>query len=77
MIDEGIPAATKLLVKPPAATVELLLTDTCDRCGPDVAANTAIRLRSGGELRFCNHCYDGSEASLAPLVAAVVRRAVK
>lgn len=56
---------------------ELLPTDTCDKCGPAVTANTAVLLTNGGELRFCNHCYDQRAASMAPLVAATSRNQVK
>lgn len=61
----------------PAEPVVLLPGDTCDKCGPHIPANTAIRLISGGELRFCNHCYDAREPSLAPLVTAFTRNEVR
>lgn len=38
-------------------SIELLPTDTCDKCGPHVTANVAIRLNSGGALTFCMHDY--------------------
>lgn len=47
--------------------VKLEPGDTCDRCGPFVAALVAVQL-STGKLTFCRHCYDGFEAALAPLV---------
>lgn len=60
-----------------AATVELSPGDTCDKHGPGVPANTAVRLRSGDILTFCNHCYAVYQFDLVELIVAIARNEVK
>lgn len=70
-----IPATPTLLVAP--VEVELLPTDTCDRCGPAVTANTAVRLITGGMLTFCNNHYNRYAVGLVPLIVGIRRNEVK
>lgn len=62
---------------PEAEPAVLLPTDTCDRCGPAVTANTAVRLAGGGLLTLCNHDYDTLSPALAALEVSVVRNEVR
>lgn len=38
--------------------------NTCDRCGPAVAAPKIVSLPSGGVLTFCLHCTSEFRAKL-------------
>jgi hypothetical protein len=46
-------------------------TDHCDQCGPVSQALVAVRLKSGGELRFCGHHFRANELSLITVVDVV------
>lgn len=70
-----IPAETILLTAP--VKVELLPTDSCDRCGPHVTANTAVRLITGGLLTFCTHHYNRYAVGLVELIVGITQNTVR